>query len=71
MAGSLISGGLPAAAASAQDTILTVLVAGKQRTAYLHLPPSFEPGSKYPLLIGYHGGGGNAPGYIRQAQLHL
>lgn len=52
-----------------QDTIITVSVRGEQRTAYLHAPAHLDRGKQYPLLIGYHGGAGNARGYIEHAQL--
>ena len=51
------------AAEPSQDQVLGVTVNGQQRIAYLHVPPIL-PGKKYPLVIGYHGGAGNAEGYI-------
>lgn len=54
---------------SGVDTTLTLTVGNQQRTAYLHVPGSVDPKTKHPLVIGYHGGGGNASGYIHQSEL--
>ncbi|HEV2976356.1 MAG TPA: PHB depolymerase family esterase [Casimicrobiaceae bacterium] len=67
--GGLAAGSLHAAVASPQDTIVTVTVGAQQRSAYLHVPAGFDRARKYPLLIGFHGGAGNAREYIEQAQL--
>jgi polyhydroxybutyrate depolymerase len=44
------------------------MVGGQLRSAFLHLPTDLELAGKYPLVIGYHGGAGNAQGY-KQSQL--
>ena len=60
---SLIAGCPPALAVEAsRDVILTLAVKGQQRIAYLHVPANLA-GKRYPLIIGYHGGTGNAEGY--------
>lgn len=64
---SLATAYLPALAQPAGDLTLTLTVNGQQRTAYVHAPASIEPSHHYPLVIGYHGGAGNAEGYIRQS----
>jgi polyhydroxybutyrate depolymerase len=55
--------------APAQDYTLTIMVGGQLRSAFLHLPADLELAGKYPLVIGYHCGAGNAQGYIEQSQL--
>jgi len=51
--------------AETQEATLTV----EGRTAYINLPANLENNQRYPLVIGYHGGGGNAEGYIRHSGL--
>ena len=60
---------LPAAAGAGQDSVVTVLVNGIERTALLHAPAAIEAGKSYPLVIGYHGGLGTAEGYAVQSDL--
>jgi polyhydroxybutyrate depolymerase len=52
-----------------EDVLLTVTLSAHERTAHVHLPPKMDRSKKYPLVIGYHGGGGNALGYSKQSQL--
>ncbi|HXQ11982.1 MAG TPA: PHB depolymerase family esterase [Caulobacteraceae bacterium] len=59
----------PAAGAIAADATLTLNVGGVERTAYLHAPDRIDPARRYPLVIGFHGGAGNAEGYIENSQL--
>jgi polyhydroxybutyrate depolymerase len=59
----------PSRAEIAQDTTLTVTVGDRTRAALLHLPSTFDPRGKYPLVIGYHGGLRNAKAYVEQSQL--
>jgi polyhydroxybutyrate depolymerase len=54
-----------------QDITLTLMVEGHNRVAYVHVPAALNPSKKYPLVIGYHGGAGNARGYIEQSQLFV
>lgn len=54
-----------------EDTKLTVDVRGQNRTAYVHVPSNLDRSQEYPLLIGYHGGAGNARGYIEQSQVFV
>jgi polyhydroxybutyrate depolymerase len=69
LAVSMLIGCLQVWAASGHGTVVTVSVAGQQRTAYLHVPANIDRGKKYPLVIGYHGGAANAQQYIEQSQL--
>ena len=62
---------LLAPADAAQDVTLALNVGGQQRIAYLHVPVRLDPAVRYPLVIGYHGGAGNASGYIRQSRIYL
>jgi polyhydroxybutyrate depolymerase len=55
--------------ALAADVTLTIDVGGVQRTAFVHAPDKIDPGRRYPLVIGFHGGAGNAEGYIQNSQL--
>jgi poly(3-hydroxybutyrate) depolymerase len=65
----LAGASLPARAASAADITLNLMVGGQERIAYLHVPANLDPARRYPLVIGFHGGLGNAPGYIRNSGL--
>ena len=69
--GCLVVGLLPAPADCGQDIVLGLTVKDRQRTAYLHVPATLDPRKRYPLVIGYHGGGGNAQGYIRQSKIFI
>ncbi len=64
------AGLLPAAGvcAAPEDRTLTLQVGGATRTAFVRAP-AVEPGRPCPLVLGFHGGGGNAPGYIDNSQL--
>ena len=62
----LLGRGAPALGA---DLTLTIDVDGVQRTAFLHAPDVIDPARRYPLVIGFHGGAGNAEGYIENSQL--
>jgi polyhydroxybutyrate depolymerase len=57
------------ARAWAADVTLTIDVGGVQRTAFVHAPDTIDRAHRYPLVIGFHGGGGNAEGYIQNSQL--
>ena len=54
---------------AASDTTLSLAVDGRERTAYLHTPQNLDPAKRYPLVLGFHGGGGNATGYIATSQI--
>ena len=56
-------------AAHAADTTLTLDVGGVPRTAFVHAPDKIDPSHRYALVIGFHGGAGNAEGYIENSQL--
>jgi polyhydroxybutyrate depolymerase len=36
-----------------------ISVGGRQRTFLVHVPPSYKPGTPVPLVLNFHGGGGN------------
>jgi polyhydroxybutyrate depolymerase len=57
------------APARAADVTLTINVGGVQRTAFVHAPDTIDSAHRYPLVIGFHGGGGNAEGYIQNSRL--
>ncbi|HHO50756.1 MAG TPA: hypothetical protein ENK18_07735 [Deltaproteobacteria bacterium] len=54
----------PAAPGQARDQIVLELAPGYERTAYLLLPPSYDPQSdkRWPVLYGFHGGRGRGRG---------
>lgn len=64
---SVTAGCVPALAQPARDITLTLTVRGQQRTAYLHVPANLALVRSHPLVLGYHGGAGNAEGYIQQS----
>lgn len=43
--------------------------AGRERSYILHLPPDFASRGPLPVLIAFHGGGGNASGFQKYADL--
>src|SRR6202158_2595968 len=66
---SLILGGASALAVeTSRDVTLRLAVKGRQRIAYLHVPAN-PAAKRYPLIIAYHGGAGNAEGYIQQSRI--
>ncbi len=48
---------------------LRVQVGDRERSYFLHLPPGTRPEAGLPLVIAFHGGGGNASGYREYAGL--
>jgi polyhydroxybutyrate depolymerase len=48
---------------------LTLESSGLQRRALLHVPPAARPGRRLPLVIAFHGAGGNGPGFERESRL--
>lgn len=56
-------------AQSEADGRQTIHVGGVPRTYLLHLPPSREPGRALPLLLVFHGAGGNAAGMAQHTAL--
>ncbi|MBS1654941.1 MAG: hypothetical protein JSU05_08860 [Bacteroidetes bacterium] len=49
----------------AQDITKTLMADGKKRNYILHLPPSYNSGEKYPVIVALHGGGGTAKNTIK------
>ena len=59
--------GAPAAPLAPGDHSLRLEHGGRERSYVLHVPP--HPASPAPLLLAFHGGGGNGPGFQRYAGL--
>jgi len=63
----------PAAAlalpAPAPMTRLPITVSGETRDAWIEVPVAAPAGGRYPLVFGFHGGGGAARGYIDDSRL--
>ncbi len=55
--------------AAAGDYALELAHAGGERSFILHLPPDFRTRVPLPVLLAFHGGGGNAPGFQKYAGL--
>jgi len=55
--------------APAEDRDLTVAVGGRPRTALVHVPPRFSERGPLPVVLAFHGGGGNASGFKGYAGL--
>jgi len=55
--------------ATAGDHEVELAFGGAKRSAIVHLPPGFASGKQQPVLLAFHGGGGNAPGYQKYAGL--
>lgn len=51
------------------DHAVELDVPGAKRSAILHLPPSLAQGKPLPVLLAFHGGGGNARGFQKYAGL--
>jgi polyhydroxybutyrate depolymerase len=64
---SAAAGAEPPLGAGTHD--LRLEVAGTTRSYLLHLPPDPRSGPALPLLLAFHGGGGNASGYREYAGL--
>jgi len=51
------------------DYELEIARPGGERSFILHLPPDFQTSGPLPVLLAFHGGGGNAPGFQEYAGL--
>ena len=60
----------PAAVASRADVEIELTHGGRRRSYVLHVPAR-RGGSALPVLIAFHGGGGNAPGFRDYAGLNV
>ncbi|NOY99862.1 MAG: hypothetical protein GXP40_11805 [Chloroflexi bacterium] len=47
------------------DSTRTLTVDGRERSYVLHVPPGYDPGQPVPVVLVFHGGGGNAESAIR------
>lgn len=45
-------------------------VEGRERSYLVHIPPSYDPKKPTPLVLAYHGGGGNADSMVRFSGLN-
>lgn len=63
------SGQRAASSGSAGDTEIQLTHGGRRRSYVLHVPARRAPGA-LPLVIAFHGGGGNAPGFRDYAGLN-
>ncbi|MGH6612384.1 MAG: alpha/beta hydrolase family esterase, partial [Burkholderiaceae bacterium] len=43
---------------------------GRERSALVYVPDSYSASKRAPLVLMFHGGGGNAPNAVRTAQMH-
>ena len=55
--------------AGAEDRDLTIAIGGRSRTYLVHLPPRFAERGPLPVVLAFHGGGGNASGFKGYAGL--
>lgn len=53
---------------SATDSTYTLTHDGIERTYILHVPPSYSSNQAVPLVLDFHGGGGNAQSQMRTSQ---
>jgi polyhydroxybutyrate depolymerase len=60
---------LTVSATAALPAQSSIDVAGVRRSYFLHLPPSHQPGRPLPLLLVFHGTGGDAAGMARHTGL--
>ncbi|MBI4254273.1 MAG: alpha/beta fold hydrolase, partial [Candidatus Rokubacteria bacterium] len=65
----VVAGVLGTAPAGAEDRDLTLTVGGQPRTYRLHLPPRARERGPLPVVVAFHGGGGNAAGFKAYAGL--
>src|SRR3990172_5600142 len=55
--------------AGAEDRDLTIAIGGRSRTYLVHLPPRWNEHGPRPVVLAFHGGGGNASGFKGYAGL--
>jgi polyhydroxybutyrate depolymerase len=48
---------------------VSVTVGGETRDAWIQIPAAAPSGGRYPLVFGFHGGGGAARGYVENSRL--
>lgn len=58
------------AAAQSSNPDKTIMVDGRQRQYLIHLPPSFNSRHRFPLILAFHGGGGEYKKIVRYYKLN-
>lgn len=56
--------------ASAEDRLRTITVDGRERRYVIHIPPKYDAAQATPVIIAFHGGGGNPESMIRLSGLN-
>ena len=64
----LLSAATCLAAVEASEQQITITHDQRQRSAIVHVPVSYQASQPSPLLLVFHGGGGNAEGAVRMSQ---
>lgn len=49
----------------------SIVVDNRERTYILHIPAAFDPNKSYPLIMGFHGGGGSGQKFSRQTKFNV
>lgn len=62
--------GQPAKATAQQASLIEIQSGGESRWYRVHYPTGYQSGSSYPVVLAFHGGGGNAVQFMRQSGLN-
>lgn len=49
----------------------SIVVDNRERAYILHIPAAFDPNKSYPLIMGFHGGGGSGQKFSRQTKFNV
>lgn len=60
---------IQARASTAGLTTMTLVAGGVERMYYLHVPPTLDPSRPAPLVLAFHGGGGDAASFADRTRL--
>jgi polyhydroxybutyrate depolymerase len=66
----LIASTLTAEPLGAGDHSRRLTVDGRERSYLIHVPPNYDPKKPTPLVLAFHGGGGNADSMVRFSSLN-